>query len=67
EGQYLALGDNSGLSHDSRLWGSETVPHYVDRKYLIGKAFFVYWPHGIPIPGTRVPLIPNVGKMRHID
>ncbi|MDO5553448.1 MAG: S26 family signal peptidase [Planctomycetia bacterium] len=65
--QYLALGDNSGLSHDSRLWSSATVPYYVDRKYLIGKAFYVYWPHGKRIPGTKFPWIPSFGRMRSID
>ena len=38
-GEYLALGDNSPSSGDSRDWG------LVDRDLLIGKAFFVYWPH----------------------
>jgi signal peptidase I len=43
---YLALGDNSPRSNDSRLWppGLEAVP----RKYLVGKAFWIYWPHGVP-------------------
>lgn len=66
EGQYVAFGDNSGFSLDSRLWATNVVPHYVDRKYLIGKAFYVYWPHGISIPGVG-PYWPNVDKMRHID
>jgi len=67
QGQFLALGDNSGFSLDSRLWESDTVPYYVDRNYMIGKAFYVYWPHGKNIPGTRLPFIPNFGKMRRID
>jgi signal peptidase I len=42
---YLALGDNSPRSSDSRLWTSQqTVP----RDYLVGKAFFTYWPHAVP-------------------
>ena len=43
---YLALGDNSPRSSDSRLWNDDrqTVP----RSYLVGKAFFTYWPHGVP-------------------
>lgn len=42
---YLALGDNSPRSSDSRLWTSQqTVP----RDYLVGKAFYIYWPHGVP-------------------
>ncbi|WP_437201548.1 signal peptidase I [Planctomicrobium sp. SH664] len=43
---FLALGDNSPQSKDSRLWEEDidTVP----RKYLVGKAFWIYWPHGVP-------------------
>jgi len=42
---YLALGDNSPRSSDSRLWSTQqTVP----RDYLVGKAFYTYWPHGVP-------------------
>ena len=42
---YLALGDNSPRSLDGRLWkGEQSVP----RSYLVGKAFFIYWPHGVP-------------------
>lgn len=45
EDHYLALGDNSPRSSDSRLWSSQqTVP----RDYLVGKAFYIYWPHGVP-------------------
>ncbi|MFC1645650.1 signal peptidase I [Candidatus Omnitrophota bacterium] len=36
--KYFVLGDNSGSSRDSRYWG------FVDDKYLIGKAFLIYWP-----------------------
>jgi len=35
---YYVLGDNSRSSRDSRYWG------FVDDKYLIGKAFMIYWP-----------------------
>ena len=65
--QYVAFGDNSGFSQDSRLWTTNSVPHYVDRKYLIGKAFCVYWPHGKPLPGLGWQLWPNFGKMRRVD
>ncbi len=43
--EFLMLGDNSPRSNDSRLWAP---PHTVSRHLLIGKAFFVYWPHGVP-------------------
>jgi signal peptidase I len=42
---YLAFGDNSPRSKDSRLWGE---PESVDRRLLVGRAFYVYWPHGVP-------------------
>jgi signal peptidase I len=67
--QFLALGDNSASSSDSRLWMSQhQVPHFVPEAYLVGKALLVYWPHGIPVPGAKdLHLIPNVGKMRFIE
>jgi signal peptidase I len=36
--QYYVLGDHRGSSNDSRVWGT------VNRKYIYGKAVFVYWP-----------------------
>lgn len=37
-GKFVALGDNSGNSLDSRYWG------FVPEKAVIGKAFFIYYP-----------------------
>lgn len=35
---YFVMGDHRSSSNDSRMWGT------VDRKYIYGKAVFVYWP-----------------------
>jgi signal peptidase I len=43
--EFLMLGDNSPRSNDSRGWSTTSV---VPRRLLIGKAFYVYWPHGVP-------------------
>ncbi|MBX3437727.1 MAG: signal peptidase I [Planctomycetaceae bacterium] len=43
--RFLALGDNSPRSRDSRFWTSGAG---VPREYLVGKAFWIYWPHGVP-------------------
>jgi signal peptidase I len=43
--EFLVLGDNSPRSNDSRLWEQSST---VERRLLIGKAFWIYWPHGIP-------------------
>ncbi len=59
--EYLMLGDNSPRSKDSRLWtNSRQAPHRyaVPAKALVGKAFFVYWPHGKPFlrGGRGIPV-----------
>jgi signal peptidase I len=37
-GEYYMMGDNRGDSDDSRYWGP------VPQKWIIGAAFFTYWP-----------------------
>jgi signal peptidase I len=64
--QFLMLGDNSAKSKDSRLWTEDYIPHYVERKMLIGEAIFVYWPHGLRLFGTRFAIVPNFKKIRRI-
>lgn len=70
--RFMVCGDNSPRSYDSRMWqGSDDVTHeteyYVKRDLLIGKAVYIYWPHGLPIPGlpdkSWLQLIPNVPRM----
>ncbi|MGH2859722.1 MAG: signal peptidase I [Solirubrobacteraceae bacterium] len=39
-GDYYMMGDNRGISDDSRYWGP------VPQSWIIGTAFFTYWPPG---------------------
>jgi hypothetical protein len=71
--QFFVCGDNSPASSDGRLWTSvdpwiaseiDATVGVVDRRLLLGKAFFVYWPS---IGGSgRIP-VPDVGRMRFIQ
>jgi len=69
EDQFFPLGDNSPQSKDGRLWstpqerwdgGLWTPPPYVERRFLTGKAMFIYWPHSLRRP---IPFFPNFWRM----
>jgi hypothetical protein len=72
--EYFVMGDNSPDSADSRLWPTEGIGNngkqyrmgVVPRDYLVGKAFFVYWPSGFRVNASRLAIVPNVGRMRFI-
>jgi signal peptidase I len=69
--QFFVLGDNSAQSQDGRLWRTDPNYHgndrefWVDRELFIGKALFIYWPHGWKIPYVPLPFnpIPNFRRM----
>lgn len=49
--EFLMLGDNSPRSQDSRVWPNARGAvhrHAVPRSALVGRAFYIYWPHGVP-------------------
>ena len=63
EDQFFPLGDNSAASKDARIWntGNQKAPgNFVERRMLLGKAVFIYWPHP---RNTPVPFTPNVSQM----
>jgi signal peptidase I len=75
EDEYFVMGDNSPLSNDARFWdkpidlldeGLHVAAGRVPGRFMLGKAFFVYWPAGFR-PMERAPgIIPNFGQMRFI-
>ena len=76
EGQFFPMGDNNPQSKDARLWAATEdslfdeervkIEHYVGRELLIGKAFYIYWPHGWNVANIPLPIIPNVPRMSRI-
>ena len=72
---YWVLGDNSFISGDARVWSDPVnLPNEnlvvgagrVPGRFLLGKAFFVYWPAGYRPTGSLPALVPNFGDMRFI-
>jgi signal peptidase I len=65
--RYFMLGDNSPRSKDSRGWGlddsawdpEDRKSHEVPRQLVTGKAFYVYWPHGVPV-GPDLPITRDI-------
>jgi signal peptidase I len=68
--QYFVCGDNSPQSEDGRLWEDpnpwiallDPDGGVVNRRLLIGKAFFVYWP---ATHAGKVPIF-DAGRVRFI-
>ncbi|WP_435007107.1 S26 family signal peptidase [Tundrisphaera lichenicola] len=78
---YMMMGDNSPRSSDGRAWETrdyawrdvDRSSWEVPRSMLIGKAFFVYWPHGKPFGPDiritrdfRIPFRPYFERMKWI-
>lgn len=76
KGEYWVLGDNSLMSGDGRYWGlpvelpdeglPNVQPGVVPERFLLGKAFFVYWPAGYRLSPRSPGVVPNFGDMRFI-
>jgi len=73
--EFFVVGDNSAQSADAREW-SQTVElpeedlatrdGRVPERFMLGRAFFVYWPAGYkPFKGSPA-VVPNFGEMRMI-
>jgi signal peptidase I len=75
EGEYFVMGDNSAASSDARMWTQSVdlpdenlaaEPGRVPERFMLGRAFFVYWPAGYRPIDSAPSLVPNFGDMRLI-
>ena len=73
--EYFVCGDNSLVSYDARWWpdpialpdeGLDVASGRVPGRFLLGRAFFVYWPAGYRPFSGGPNLIPNFADMRFI-
>lgn len=73
--EYYVLGDNSLISGDARYWSDpielpaenlRVQSGRVPERFMLGKAFFVYWPAGYPPFSSAPNVIPDFGDMRFI-
>ena len=73
--EYFTMGDNSQLSWDARCWQQginlpgerlEVEPGRVPGRFLLGRAFYVYWPAGYKAADWLPSFVPNFAGMRLI-
>ena len=58
-GHFFMMGDNRGESDDSRDWGP------VPKKWVIGRAFFTYWPPRGSGRSKKIFLLSAIARRRH--
>ena len=73
--EFFVLGDNSLISGDARYWHVpidlpadrlQVQAGRVPARFMLGRAFFVYWPAGYRPLGWGPGLAPDFGDMRFI-
>ncbi len=73
--EYFTMGDNSQLSWDARCWqtgpnlpgeGLDVLPGRVPGRFMLGRAFYVYWPAGYKATDWLPSFVPNFAGMRLI-